>query len=346
MKRGKSLSKMTAAMVAAPLLPALLLMATRPALAEGASRRAAMPAGYEEVEGVAAVVGDALIALSELRRAMGSQMATQQLVPTDIERPRSQGALRLQVLQSLIDNALVLRAARELAVTVEEREIDQQLAETKKRNLWSDEEMDEAVRKLGFAGLTPYRQHVRSEMVRLRMLQIKLGSRLRIADDEIKKVLELEHCGGNCEEEVQARHIMLAVKADDSPAVVNAKREKAWMVHDLLTSGKQSFDQLAEKYNDDRGAVDGNLGWQRRWTLEPGLGAKLWSLSKGEISAVVQTPFGFHVLQVLDRRKAEAKDKQLLEDFVRHRLQEDQLSRLYKAWIEELRRTTHIEVRI
>jgi hypothetical protein len=90
-------------------------------------RRAAMPAGYEEVEGVAAVVGDTLIALSELRRAMGSQMATQQLVPTDIERPRSAQALRLQVLQSLIDNALVLRAARELAVTVEEREIDQQI---------------------------------------------------------------------------------------------------------------------------------------------------------------------------------------------------------------------------
>lgn len=325
----------------------VMLLGTSVGPASGqTARRAAMPAGYEEVEGVAAVVGDTLIALSELRRAMGSQMATQQLVPTDIERPRSQQALRLQVLQSLIDNALVLRAARELAVTVEERDIDQQIGETKKRNLWSDEEMEEAVRKLGFAGLTPYRQHVRSEMVRLRMLQIKLGSRLRIADDEIKKVLELEHCGGTCEEEVQARHIMVAVKPDDSPGAVNAKREKAWMIHDLLAGGKQTFEQLAEKYNDDRGAVDGSLGWQRRWTLEPGLGAKMWSLHKGEISAVVQTPFGFHILQVMDRRKAEAKDKQLLEDYVRHRLQEDQLSRLYKTWMEELRRTTHIEVRL
>ncbi|MBI5607822.1 MAG: peptidylprolyl isomerase [Deltaproteobacteria bacterium] len=329
------------------LVAGILVAGTAVAVpATAAPRVARLPADFEEVEGIAAIVGTTLITFGELRRAMGSQQATQEVVPTDIARPRSLGELRLQVLQSLIDNALVLRAASELGVTVEDRDVDQQIAEVKKRNTWDDDELATAVRKLGFATVAAYRLHVRQELTRVRMLQIKLGSRLRVADDEVKKMLELEHCGGTCEEEVHARHIMVGVRGDDTPVAVNKKRDKAWQIHDLLVAGKASFEDLADKFNDDRGAPDGDLGWQRRWTIEPGLAAKLWSLKKNEYSAVVQTPYGFHVLQLLDRRRTQAKDKELLEEFVRRRLQEDQLARLYKAWIEELRRTTHIEARV
>lgn len=327
-------------------LLALAVVCALASVAATAPRTAVLPKDFEEVDGIAAIVGNTLITLGELRRALGSQQATQEIVPTDIERPRSVAELRLQVLQNLIDNALVLRAASELGVSAEEREVDQQVAEVKKRNGWDDEELDQAVHKLGFSGALAYRAHVRQELTRVRMLQIKLGSRLRIADDEVKKVLELEHCGGTCEEEVHARHIMVAVRGDDAPVVVNKKRDKAWQIHDALVAGKAQFEELAEKFNDDRGATDGDLGWQRRWTIEPSLAAKLWSLKKGEFSAVVQTPYGFHVLQLLDRRRTQAKDKELLEEFVRRRLQEDQLGRLYKTWIEDLRRTTHIETRI
>ncbi len=317
-----------------------------PVVGKAEPRKAALPAGYEEVEGVAAVVGDTIITLGELRRALGSQVSAQQLVPTDIEKPRSEAALRLQVLQTLVDNALVLRAAKEMGVTADDQDVDRQVAEVKKRNSWDDDELDRAVRHLGFAGIGPYRQHARNELVRLRMLQLKLGSRLRINEEEVNKILELEHCAGTCDEEVHARHIMLEVRPDDSPQSVSAKREKAWVVHDLLVANPAGFEQLAEKFNDDHGAPDGDLGWQRRWTLESGLATKLWSLKKNEISAVVQTPFGFHVLQLLDRRKSAAKDRELLVDLVKQRIREEQLVRLYKAWMDELRRATHIEVRI
>lgn len=309
-------------------------------------RRAVLAKDFAEVEGVAALVGDTVITLGELRRAMGSQVSAQQMVPTDIEKPRSQAELRLQVLQTLIDNTLVLRAAKELGITVDDHEVDEQVNSVKQRNHWDDEDMERAVHKIGFADLAGYRAHARSELVRLKMLQVKLGSKLRVAPEEVNKILELEHCGGTCEEEIHARHIMIEVRGDDSAVKVAAKREKAWEVHDKLVAAPEKFAEIAEQYNDDRGAPDGDLGWQRRWTLEPSLANKLWSLKRNEISAVVQTPFGFHVLQVLERRKSPAKDKEMLVDLVRHKLQEGQLVRLYKAWMDELRRTTHIDIRV
>lgn len=327
------------------ILAGLSLLAI-PALAvEG--RRAALPKGLAEVEGIAAVVGDQIITLSELRRAQGSQQVAQSVVPTDAERPRSESALRLQTLQSLIDNALVLRAAKDLGLTAEEKDIDQQINATMKKNAWSSSDLADAVRRIGFPSVAAYRAHVRQELLRMQMLRYKLGSKLRVTDDEVKKVIDQEHGGGQYEDELHARHILIVVPADASPPDVARLRDKAWKCHDEIAQKNRPFEDVAAECSDDTGTgPGGDLGWQRRWTLDPTFASKLWSLKKGEMSQVIQTPFGFHVIQMLDRRRAEVKDKDVLEQFVRSRLTEEQFVRLYRAWIEELRASTHIEVRI
>jgi peptidyl-prolyl cis-trans isomerase SurA len=272
---------------------------------------------------------------------------SQAVVPTDADRPRSEAALRVQTLQSLIDNALVLKAAKELGLTAEDREVDQQIAGTKKKNAWTDAEMAEAIKRIGFANAAAYRTHVRQELLRMQMLRYKLGSKLRVTDDEVKKVIDQEHGGGKFEDEIHARHILVVVAPDATPPEVTRLREKAWKCYDEITAKHRTFEEVAAECSDDTGTgPGGDLGWQRRWTLDPTFAAKLWSLKKGEISQVIQTPFGFHVIMMLDRRRAEVKDKDVLEQFVRARLTEEQFVRLYRAWIEELRASTHIEVRI
>jgi peptidyl-prolyl cis-trans isomerase SurA len=320
---------------------------TAPAAAAGSPvRRAALPAGYVDVEGVAAVVGDQIITLGELRRAQGSQQASQALVPTDADRPRSEAALRMQTLQSLVDNALVLHAAKELGLTAEEKEIDKQVEATRKKNGWTEDEMDDAVKRIGFASVAAYRLNVRQELLRMQMLRYKLGSKLRVTDDEVKKVIDQEHGGGAFEDEIHARHVLVTVPSDAGPPDVARLRDKAWKCYDEIAKGK-TFEEVAADCSDDTGTgPGGDLGWQRRWTLDPTFANKLWSLKKGEMSQVIQTPFGFHIIQQLERRRAEVKDKEVLEQFIRARLSEEQFVRLYRAWIEELRAGTHIEVRV
>jgi peptidyl-prolyl cis-trans isomerase SurA len=310
------------------------------------TRRAALPAGYAEVDGIAAVAGNQIITMGDLRRAVGSHLQSQSLVPTDAERPRSEADLRMQTLQSLIDSALVLQAAKDLGLSVEDKEVDDQVNGTRKKQGWSEKDMQQAVRRLGFRDLPAYRGHVRNELLRMQMLRVKLGARLRVTDEEVKRVIDQENGGGKYEDEVRSRHILVLVPADASPSEVARLREKAWKIHDEVMEGKKTFAELAEEYSDDHGAEEGDLGYLRRWTLDPTFANKLWSMQKGEISKVVQTPFGFHIIQMLDRRRAEVKDREVLEQFVRARLSEEQFVRLYRAWIEELRAATHIETRI
>lgn len=323
------------------------VLAETPASPAQGQRRAQLPAGYVEVDGIAAVVGDQIIGMGELRRAEGSQAASQSFLPTEADRPRSEAALRRQTLDSLVDNALVLRAAKDLGLSVEEREVDAQIEGTKKKNRWSDDDLQEAVGRIGFATVQAYRSHVRNELMRMQMLRYKVGSKMRVAEDDVKRVLAQEHGGGQWEDELRGRHILVSVPPSASPPEVAQLRAKAWACWDQLSKGGKPWDEVESSCSDERGAgPGGDIGWQRRWTLEPTFAGKLWSLKKGETSSVIQTPFGFHIIQLLDRRRAEVKDKELLEEYVRRRLSEDQFVRLYRAWIEELRASTHIDVRI
>lgn len=310
-------------------------------------RQAAMPEGYLEVDGIAAVVGKKIITISELVRAQAQGSSSQQMVPTESERPRNERDALRQTLQTLIDNELIAKAARDLGLTVADAEIDQHLAELRRRNVWDLEELREATRKLGFADMKAYREHVRQEKLRIAAIRAKLGARLRISEDEVDKVLAADYDGGKTEEEVRSRHILIKVPTGASPLQLTELRRKAWKIHDLIKAGQKKFEDAAEEFSDDMGTqYGGDLGYMRRWMLDQTFANTLWKLDKNEVSAVVQTPFGFHVIQLLDRRRVPVKDVKILKQFIRAQLTEAAFVRLYKVWMQELRAATHVEVRI
>lgn len=311
-------------------------------------RKAALPPGYHEVDGVVALVGETAILASELRRAIGQTRGGGSGDPLPSSEPRSLEALRKQTLDTLIDNALVAKAAKDLGLAATDGEVDGQIDQTRRRMHKTAEEFEEIIKSMGFATMAAYRQHVRTELVRVQMLRAKIGGKLRVTDDEVKRIIEQEYGNGQFEDEVHSRHMLIGVTDDASPQRVTELRDRAWHCYDDVVVHKKPWDEVADECNDDAATSEGHgdLGWQKRWTLDPTFGAKLWSLQPGEISTVVQTPYGFHIIQFLERRRVPVKDKDVLDQFVRARLQEDQFVRLYKAWLEEMRAGAHIEVRL
>ena len=104
--------------------------------------------------------------------------------------------------------------------------------------------------------------------------------------------------------QVQVRHILLRYDAAD-PADRQRKLELAQRVKAQLDEGA-SFDALARKYSNDPGSASrgGALGWNARDTFTDAFEEMAWSLPVGEISDVFNTQFGFHILQVTDRKIA------------------------------------------
>jgi parvulin-like peptidyl-prolyl isomerase len=113
--------------------------------------------------------------------------------------------------------------------------------------------------------------------------------------------------------QVQVRHILLRVEGND-PAARQRSLELATQLKDQLATGA-SFEELARKYSGDPGSAQrgGYLGWNPRGVFTANFEAAAWSLPIGQLSDIVQTEFGFHIIEVMDRKiaKSEAYDAEL-----------------------------------
>lgn len=324
-----------------------LMMTSTTEAAPAARLQARLPAGYLELDRIVAVVAKDVVTKSDLMRAIGRHSASQSLTPTNAARPRDHAALKKQVLNGLVEERLVVQAAHKDGLTISDLEIDQQLKEMMQKNIWDQEELTEAVAKMGFATLDQYRAHIRIEKLRVNMLRKQLGGRLRITDTEIERVIRVDYEGGKFEQAVRCRHILLKVPQNANPSHVNSLRQKAWLLYDKIKAGGVKFSAAAEEHSDDLGTEEGgDLGFMRRWMLDPTFARTLWRLHDGQVSGVIQTPFGFHLIKRIAAKKVAVQDLRVLKQVVRAQLTEQAFTRLYVGWIKILKANTHIEIRL
>ncbi|MFA5205268.1 MAG: peptidylprolyl isomerase [Lentisphaeria bacterium] len=118
-----------------------------------------------------------------------------------------------------------------------------------------------------------------------------------------------EHQAEYQREEVQARHILIQVPEDAADTVKAAKRKMAEGLLKQLQGGA-NFAALAKRVSEDPGSREqgGDLGWFGRKEMVQPFEEAVFALKKGQLSGVIETPFGFHLAQLQDRRTGRALD--------------------------------------
>jgi len=133
------------------------------------------------------------------------------------------------------------------------------------------------------------------------------------------------------EEQVHARHILIAVKSADAPTEGLDKPQARAKAEEALKRVKagEDFASLAKEYSNDPGSKDngGDLGWFGRGRMVPEFEKAAFALQPGQTSDIVESPFGFHIIRVEERRTGDPKqaeqaveqekEKKLIEDIVK-----------------------------
>jgi len=146
-------------------------------------------------------------------------------------------------------------------------------------------------------------------------------------------------------ETVRARHILIRVPADAGEDAVARALEKAKMVRKKLDQG-ESFQKLAEEYSDDPGTKQkgGDLGFFSRDKMVKPFSDAAFSLKKGETSDPVRSPYGFHIIQVEDRRPAEKQDFASAVSRIRGMMSQEQQNKCVNEVYNKLKLKYHIEI--
>ena len=138
-----------------------------------------------------------------------------------------------------------------------------------------------------------------------------------------------------------SRHILLRSRAGLSDQ--DAERRLAGY-RDQVRAKTADFGDLAKKYSEDGSAANGgNLGWMGPGDLVPEFDQAMNRLQIGEVSNPVKTEFGWHLIQVLDRREAELTvEKQ--RQFARAAIRERKFEQAYQDWLREIRDTATVKI--
>jgi peptidyl-prolyl cis-trans isomerase D len=133
------------------------------------------------------------------------------------------------------------------------------------------------------------------------------GGEPKVSDAEIQQYYTQHQQQYKVDDEVKVRHILIQVPAAASPAVDAAAKAKAQDVLNQLKKDKAAnFAELAKKYSDDPGSKDqgGELGWIKHGVTVPEFDQAAFSLPPGQLSGLVRTKFGYHIIQVEDKHTA------------------------------------------
>ncbi len=256
----------------------------------------------EVLDRIVATVDDKIILQSEL-----SQYAYQLAIQMGIDPRRDAAkfeALRANALESLVDQKAMLVKAAEDSIVVDERQVDQVLDDRIKamtQQLGSEEKVEEyfgqPMRKIR----RTLRRDI-SEGMLVRTLQQKKFREVKISRREVEQFYHaMKDSLPGIKESVRLSHILLNIQAGDE--ATKAARAKAEELLTRIRAG-ENFAELAGKYSEDPGSQKrgGELGFIQRGDFVREFEEAAFALQPGEISGLVQSQFGIHIIQMIDRR--------------------------------------------
>ncbi len=294
----------------------------------------------EVVEGVAAVVNDRAILLSDVRRRAAPFL--EQLVndaPGARERASRIKQLYKRLLQQLMDEELIEQAARKMHVSVTIADVDQAIDNVRRQNSMTEAAFWQAVRAQGFTEKN-YREDVRKQLLRLKVINQRVRSRINIADQTVREAYDDRVRDARRTQKFHAVHIFTPLPQGASATAVARALKKAQALRKQLTP--DNFSAYAAK------SGGGDLGWLDQGDLPPVLEETLLGLSQGEISQPVRGPSGVHIFLLRERQSGASAIPpfEKVRASIQRELLDKAMQRQEELFIKGLRRDAVLEARL
>ena len=250
---------------------------------------------------IIAVVNRDVIMLSELEdklRTVRSQLEQQgtRLPPAT--------ALERQVLDRLIQSRLQLQLAARTGIRVDDETLNRTISNIAAENKVTLTQFREILEKDGY-NYESFREDIRNEITITRLRQRQVENRIAVTDREIDNFLATQEHQGNVETQIRLAHILIATPEASTPEEIEQTRMVAAKVVEDLQKG-QDFAQMAATVSDGQQALaGGDLGWRRPDQIPTLFSDYISDMKSGDISELIQSPSGFHIIKLVEIRSSE-----------------------------------------
>jgi peptidyl-prolyl cis-trans isomerase SurA len=258
------------------------------------------PRTSKPLDRIVAVVNDEVITANEL--GVRVTVAEAQLRRQKIQPP-PRDVLERQVLERMIIDRAQMQLARETGVRVDDATVNAAMGRMAEANGLTLQALRERLEADGVT-FNRFREEIRQEIILNRLREREVDSRVQISDSELENFVA-EQAGISADgQEVNLGQILLRVPENSDAERIASTRKRA---EELVTQLKEGgdFARLAASFSNASEALQGGeLGWRNLDRLPALFVDAIKDLKPGEVSGVIRSPNGFHILKVLGRRSA------------------------------------------
>lgn len=308
----------------------------------------ASPVSAETMDRIVAVVDDDVITQSEFNRAFAPYAES---IEKNLKGAELEEALRHNkeaLLQSMIDQMLIEREIKKADPPINpvtDEEIMIVINDMLKRNKAS---MQEYQAKLASEGTTleHVKKDVRRQLMRMRLLRREVQSMILVTDEEIGRYYDEHRDDYEGEEAVRIKQIFLPASERGDETTRDNARQLAGQLRERILNGEQ-FEMIAAQYSRAPGADQGgDIGFIEKGIILPEVERIAFSLEIGQISDVIESEVGMHLISVVDRRGAGLKPLTDVRNEIKAKIEEGKVAKKYDEWIDEVRKKYFIDVRL
>lgn len=294
-----------------------------------------MPAQLPDV--LARVNGQPVLKADFDRLIKNMELSAGQPVPAD----RRDDILR-KALDQLVTYTVLSQEIKARAVTVSDADVDGNLKQMQSQ-FPSELEFRKALAARGMS-IERLRADARIDMSITKMMDAEVATQPPLADAQVREFYDKNPDKFKQDESVRASHILFRVDEKATDAEKKKVRAQADSVLKQAKGGAD-FAELAKKHSADGSAAQGgDLNFFSKGQMVPAFEQAAFSLKPGQISDVVTTQFGYHIIKVTDRKAASTVAFDEVKDRIREFLTQQEKQQRAEAFIDSLKKKAKIEV--
>lgn len=269
-------------------------------------------AQVSSLDRVVAVVDNDIIMYSQLQRRV--EEVRDSLTKRGADVPATT-ELNTQVLERMIVDSIQVSMGERAGIRISDDELNQAMQSIARRNNMNPEQFRAALTRDGLS-YDEAREQIRREMVISRVRQRRVADRVQVSEQEVQSFLASDLAQLALGEEYRLATIVIPVSQTASSGDIQRAEQRAQDLHRQLMRGG-NFARLAAANSVGESALEGgDIGWRKSAQLPPPFNNQVSRMAVGEISDVTQTPSGFVILKLLEKRGG--TDTQREEIHARH----------------------------
>ena len=295
------------------------------------------------VDRVVAIVNQEIITFSELEKWKGPFLAEIKAEDRLERREQTRAALR-KLLDRLVEEKLIDQEVKKMGLKLTGKEVEAAIEDIKQKNGMAQEQFEKALATEG-VNFEGFKKEIEKQMLRMKALGLLMKTEAKPGEKEFRAFYQKNMDRYRRAETFRPAHILFSVPKGATSEEIQEIRKKCEKVLERIKKG-DDFGEMAALYSEDASAKNGGeLGFFKKGDLIPVLEREALRLRVGEVSGIVRTDFGFHIIKLLDRKSGEPAFEEVREK-VEVDFKEKEMERSIRQLMTTLKEKAVIEIKL